>query len=1116
MARLGASSVSSLPPPLLLPPLLLLVVVVAPTLLIRSTLANSFPQRESIQYWATRISTELDKVLHQASGMDQLREIYHKHKSLFELRRNEAEHLVNTASIKIKNLLSKRVHALEKLTKAAEDLQKRHTWKDHIQEADVSYYDAKQHVKCIPDDREARSDETSRSDSRVANESFTAVHIPTDIYNGSSIILNELYWTAGLEQVFKENKRQDPKLLWQVFGSATGLTRYYPALPWSCNPKKVDLYDVRRRPWYIQGAASPKDMVILVDVSGSVSGLTLSLMKKSVTNMLATLADDDYVNVVSFNNTAYHVSCFTHLVQANVRNKKVLKEAVEKMTSRGLTNYSAGLEFAFQQLFNHNISRANCNRMIMLFTDGGEDRAQDIFELYNWPNKTVRVFTFSVGQHNYDVTPIQWMACANKGYYFEIPSIGAIRINTQEYLDVLGRPMVLAGPRGKQVQWTNVYLDALEQGLVITGTLPVFNLSASGNVQNQLILGVMGVDVSLKEIKELTDQFNLGANGYFFAIDPNGYVLLHPNFLPKLPNFQEPVTLDFVDAELESARKLEIRASMINGENKSMTFETLVKSLDERYVDRVKRTYTWTQVESTDYSLAVVLPHYSLFHIKALLSGDEITQAAYFETLSPSSTDAMEHVFIAPRDYCKNMVPSANNNNNTEFLLNFIATIERDSPNSPDCNQEMIYNLLLDARITADLVEQAWLDLNMEEFGIQAVFVATDAGVTRVFSYGLASEWLEEPEPYNASYYKRSLDNAGFVYRAPTLKSPQGSILSSRAIELTFNEHTLKPAVVGVKLDVEAWTSKFKILATNRTAAGGGGGGGQDTCDGFRTYGSSSCEMDCEGSSEELLCVILDDGGFLVLSNNKEHTNLLGSFFGTIDGALMSALYNASLYAKVESFDYQSVCGPRRANTSASTATHLHTPSLVDLVNLAWWSTAALWSLLQQLLFSLLLGTTEYSEPASAFWTDYADQVSCVTLQTQFYFPNNETSFHQLIDCGNCSRLFHAEKLPGSNLVFVVAENILCSHCHITVLTQADRESEGHDSCAMVRTPRVRRGPESCFDYNTTEDSSQCGKASSLGPSVPAVVGLQVLGLWLLPLLLLPLPSPAPSEPHPS
>ncbi|KAM9536120.1 uncharacterized protein ACWYII_040253 isoform 1-T1 [Salvelinus alpinus] len=78
-----------------------------------------------------------------------------------------------------------------------------------------------------------------------------------------------------------------------------------------------------------------------------------------------------------------------------------------------------------------NVPRAHCNKIIMLFTDGGENRAQDIFEQYNWPNKTVRVFTFSVGQHNYDVTPLQWIACANKGFYFEIRSICAIIINTQ-------------------------------------------------------------------------------------------------------------------------------------------------------------------------------------------------------------------------------------------------------------------------------------------------------------------------------------------------------------------------------------------------------------------------------------------------------------------------------------------------------------------------------------------------------------------------------------------------------------------------------------------------------------------------------------------------------------
>lgn len=36
-----------------------------------------------------------------------------------------------------------------------------------------------------------------------------------------------------------------------------------------------------------------------------------------------------------------------------------------------------------------NVSRANCNKIIMLFTDGGEDRASEIFDEYN-PDKRVR------------------------------------------------------------------------------------------------------------------------------------------------------------------------------------------------------------------------------------------------------------------------------------------------------------------------------------------------------------------------------------------------------------------------------------------------------------------------------------------------------------------------------------------------------------------------------------------------------------------------------------------------------------------------------------------------------------------------------------------------------
>lgn len=52
----------------------------------------------------------------------------------------------------------------------------------------------------------------------------------------ATVILNELNWTEALESVFTENRRQDPTLLWQVFGSATGVTRYYPGGCWPSWP----------------------------------------------------------------------------------------------------------------------------------------------------------------------------------------------------------------------------------------------------------------------------------------------------------------------------------------------------------------------------------------------------------------------------------------------------------------------------------------------------------------------------------------------------------------------------------------------------------------------------------------------------------------------------------------------------------------------------------------------------------------------------------------------------------------------------------------------------------------------------------------------------------------
>ncbi|XP_013365963.1 PREDICTED: voltage-dependent calcium channel subunit alpha-2/delta-1 isoform X2 [Chinchilla lanigera] len=1063
-----------------------------------------------IKSWVDKMQEDLVTLAKTASGVTQLVDIYEKYQDLYTVEPNNARQLVEIAARDIEKLLSNRSKALERLALKAEKVQAAHQWREDFASNEVVYYNAKDDLDTEKNDSEPGSQRIKpvfiedANFGRQISYQHAAVHIPTDIYEGSTIVLNELNWTSALDEVFKKNREEDPTLLWQVFGSATGLARYYPASPWVDNsrtPNKIDLYDVRRRPWYIQGAASPKDMLILVDVSGSVSGLTLKLIRTSVSEMLETLSDDDFVNVASFNSNAQDVSCFQHLVQANVRNKKVLKDAVNNITAKGITDYKKGFSFAFEQLLNYNVSRANCNKIIMLFTDGGEERAQEIFTKYN-KDKKVRVFTFSVGQHNYDRGPIQWMACENKGYYYEIPSIGAIRINTQEYLDVLGRPMVLAGEKARKVQWTNVYLDALELGLVITGTLPVFNRTGQSenetNLKNQLILGVMGVDVSLEDIKRLTPRFTLCPNGYYFAIDPNGYVLLHPNLQPKPigvgiptvnlrqrrpnvqnPKSQEPVTLDFLDAELENDIKVEIRNKMIDGESGEKTFRTLVKSQDERYIDKGNRTYTWTPVNGTDYSLALVLPTYSFYYIKAKLE-ETITQARYSETLKPDNFEESGYTFIAPRDYCNDLKPSENN---TEFLLNFNEFIDRKTPNNPSCNADLINRVLLDAGFTNELVQNYWSKQKNIK-GVRARFVVTDGGITRVYPKEAGENWQENPETYEDSFYKRSLDNDNYIFTAPYFnKSGPGAyesgIMVSKAVEIYIHGKLLKPAVVGIKIDVNSWIENFTKTSIRDPCAG-------PICD-------------CKRNSDVMDCVILDDGGFLLMANHDDYTNQIGRFFGEIDPSLMRHLVNISVYAFNKSYDYQSVCEPGAAPKQGAGHRSAHVPSIADILQIGWWATAAAWSILQQFLLSLtfprLLEAVEMEEED---FTASLSKQSCITEQTQYFFNNDSKSFSGVLDCGNCSRIFHVEKIMNTNLIFIMVESKGTCPCDTRLLIQAEQTSDGPDPCDMVKQPRYRKGPDVCFDNSDMEDYSDCGGVSGLSSSLWSILGFQFLLLWLV------------------
>lgn len=53
---------------------------------------------------------------------------------------------------------------------------------------------------------------------------------------------------------------------------------------------------------YIQAAASPKDIVILLDLSGSMAGLRKEIAKHVVHSLLDTLTDNDFISVMNVSN----------------------------------------------------------------------------------------------------------------------------------------------------------------------------------------------------------------------------------------------------------------------------------------------------------------------------------------------------------------------------------------------------------------------------------------------------------------------------------------------------------------------------------------------------------------------------------------------------------------------------------------------------------------------------------------------------------------------------------------------------------------------------------------------------------------------------------------------
>lgn len=161
---------------------------------------------------------------------------------------------------------------------------------DDEESFDEIYWD----IECI----NRTYDENFKSIQKV-NRHISTVQVPTNIFKQELSVNMTAYWTEKLDYQFKLNYENDSELYWQYFCSSNGMFRRYPAAYWTV-PKKEDFFDCRLQSWYMMAAASAKDVLFLLDISGSMTGLRLEIGKKLIEFILDTFSDNDFFNIILY------------------------------------------------------------------------------------------------------------------------------------------------------------------------------------------------------------------------------------------------------------------------------------------------------------------------------------------------------------------------------------------------------------------------------------------------------------------------------------------------------------------------------------------------------------------------------------------------------------------------------------------------------------------------------------------------------------------------------------------------------------------------------------------------------------------------------------------------
>jgi uncharacterized protein YegL len=182
-----------------------------------------------------------------------------------------------------------------------------------------------------------------------------------------------------------------------------------------------------------------KDLVFVLDKSGSMKGEKIEQAKAALTYCVNSLNASDRFNIVLFstNVTTYSEG----LVDATRREKRKAAEFIAEITARGGTDIGNALLAALEPL------TSDRPRMVIFLTDGlptvGETDPQAILAAMRRHNDSVRIFPFGVG-YDVNTTLLDQLSVDHRGTVDYIKPEEDIELKVSRFYDKVSNPVLSA------------------------------------------------------------------------------------------------------------------------------------------------------------------------------------------------------------------------------------------------------------------------------------------------------------------------------------------------------------------------------------------------------------------------------------------------------------------------------------------------------------------------------------------------------------------------------------------------------------------------------------------------------------------------------------------------